>query len=126
MKTFFLSFFILIPVLVTSGKIGKVSSDDSNKTILEADKEVYFDDSIQKLVATPNARLKSGPILLTAERIEYDTNTSEALAIGKVILTDGNFRLLAEKTMLNMETGDFNATEVKTMLYPLAYKVQRV
>ena len=122
MKTFFLSFFILIPVLVTSGKIGNVSSDDSNKTILEADKEVYFDDSIQKLVATPNARLKSGPILLTAERIEYDTNTSEALAIGKVILTDGNFRLLAEKTMLNMETGDFNATEVKTMLYPLAIK----
>jgi lipopolysaccharide assembly outer membrane protein LptD (OstA) len=122
-KTFFLLILILTLLGTTYGQQDESTpSSNSQKTFLESDKEVYLDQSIQKLVATPNARLQSGPILLTADRIEYDTNTSEALATGKVILTDGTLRILAETTRINLKTGDFNATKIKTMLYPLAIR----
>ena len=126
MKTFFFPFIILLSITFTFGQNEDSSSPNANKTILESDEEVYFDQALQKLVATPNARLQSGSILLTAHRIEYDRNQSEALATGKVLLTDGTIRLLAEKTKINLITGDFNASKVKTMLYPIASKSREI
>lgn len=126
MKTFFFPFIILLSITFTFGQNEDSSSPNANKTILESDEEVYFDQALQKLVATPNARLQSGSILLTAHRIEYDRNQSEALATGKVLLTDGTIRLLAEKTKINLITGDFNASKVKTMLYPIALKSREI
>jgi hypothetical protein len=125
-KTFFFPFIILLSITFTFGQNEDSSSPNANKTILESDEEVYFDQALQKLVATPNARLQSGSILLTAHRIEYDRNQSEALATGKVLLTDGTIRLLAEKTKINLITGDFNASKVKTMLYPIALKSREI
>ena len=113
MKTFFLLILILTLLGTTYGQQDESTpSSNSQKTFLESDKEVYLDQSIQKLVATPNARLQSGPILLTADRIEYDTNTSEALATGKVILTDGTLRILAETTRINLKTGDLMSDDL--------------
>ena len=126
MKTFFFPFIILLSITIAFGQNEDSSSPNANKTILESDEEVYFDQALQKLVATPNARLQSGSILLTAHRIEYDRNQSEALATGKVLLTDGTIRLLAEKTKINLITGDFNASKVKTMLYPIALKSREI
>ena len=80
MKTFFFPFIILLSITIAFGQNEDSSSPNANKTILESDDEVYFDQALQKLVATPNARLQSGSILLTAHRIEYDRNQSEALA----------------------------------------------
>ena len=80
----------------------------TTKTILEADREVFYDEKLKRLVAEPNARLQSGDVLLTADRIEYDRNQSEALALGKVILSDGIIRLLAGKIRINLQSGDFN------------------
>ncbi len=98
----------------------------SSKTILESDNDVYFDETIQKLVASGNARLQSGNILLTANRIEFDRNQSIATASGKVILTDGEIRLLSKDLSVSLISGDFNATDVKTMLYPLAIKAEQI
>jgi hypothetical protein len=42
------------------------------------------------------------------------------------LLTDGTIRLLAEKTKINLITGDFNASKVKTMLYPIALKSREI
>ena len=92
----------------------------TTKTILEADREVFYDEKLKRLVAEPNARLQSGDVLLTADRIEYDRNQSEALALGKVILSDGIIRLLAGKIRINLQSGDFNASEVKAGIYPWA------
>ena len=86
---------------------------DQAKTILEAEKEVFFDDESQRLIATPNARLSSGSLLLVADRIEYDRNKTMAFARGQVTLTDGTLRLLAREMEINLSTGDFQALEVK-------------
>ena len=91
----------------------------SSKVILESDNDVYFDEKLLKLVASGNARLENGSLLLTADRIEFDQNRSLASANGKVILTDGDFRILAKDLEISLQTGDFNASEIKTMLFPL-------
>ena len=91
---------------------------DQAKTILEAEKEVFFDDESQRLIATPNARLSSGSLLLAADRIEYDRNKTMAFARGQVTLTDGTLRLLAREMEINLSTGDFKAFEVKAGFYP--------
>ena len=91
---------------------------DQAKTILEAEKEVFFDDESQRLIATPNARLSSGSLLLVADRIEYDRNKTMAFARGQVTLTDGTLRLLAREMEINLSTGDFQALEVKAGFYP--------
>ena len=120
MKTFFFPLLISILVQISFGQIENSPPKDSNKTILEADNEVYFDEELQRMVAAPNARLESGPVLLLADRIEYDANQSEAFAEGKVILSDGDIRLLARRIKLNLITGDFNASEIKFGIYPWA------
>ena len=120
MKTFFFPLLISILVQISFGQIENSPPKDSTKTILEADNEVFFDEVLQKMVAAPNARLESGPVLLLADRIEYDANQSEAFAEGKVILSDGEIRLLARRIKLNLITGDFNASEIKFGIYPWA------
>ena len=87
-------------------------NNDNAKTILEAEKEVYFDEKIQRLIATPKARLSSGNLLLTADRIEYERNRTMAFAWGQVTLTDGTLRHLAQNLEINLGTGDFKALEV--------------
>ena len=104
----------------SNGQSELPENNATSKTILEADSEVYYDDELKRLVAEPNARLQSGDVLLTADRIEYDRNQSEALALGKVILSDGIIRLLAGKIRINLESGDFNASEVKAGIHPWA------
>ena len=76
MKTFFFPLLISILVQISFGQIENSPPKESNKTILEADNEVYFDEELQRMVAAPNARLESGPVLLLADRIEYDANQS--------------------------------------------------
>ena len=51
------------------------------KQFLKQTKKFTLTTQFKNLLATPNARLKSGPILLTAERIEYDTNTVRHLQL---------------------------------------------
>ena len=93
-------------------------NNDNAKTILEAEKEVYFDEKIQRLIATPKARLSSGNLLLTADRIEYDRNRTMAFAWGQVTLTDGTLRLLAQNLEIDLGSGDFKALEVRAGFYP--------
>ena len=88
------------------------------KTILEAEKEVFFDDETQRLIATPNARLSNGSLLLTANRIEYDRNRTIAFARGDVTLTNGTLRILARELEINLSTADFKALDVKAGFYP--------
>jgi LPS-assembly protein len=119
-KTFFFTTLIAMMVHFSNGQSELPENNATSKTILEADSEVYYDDELKRLVAEPNARLQSGDVLLTADRIEYDRNQSEALALGKVILSDGIIRLLAGKIRINLESGDFNASEVKAGIHPWA------
>ena len=100
------------------GQTKSIESTSLDKTILEAEGEVFYDDNIQRLIATPNAKLQSADILLTAERIEYDQINGNVYASGKVIFSDGFIRVLAREVSINLGTGDFNASEVKSGFYP--------
>ena len=66
-------------MLWTSFAIGQNQGAEptlNNKTTLDSDNEVYYDELSGRLVATPNARLQSGKVLLTANHIELDRNQS--------------------------------------------------
>ena len=102
------------------------TAENFDQTILDAENEVYFDGKRGKLIATPNARLRSGDILLIAKRIELNRKQNEAVAIGNVILSDGEFRLLCESMQINLISGDFNATNVKFGLYPWAIEAEEI
>ena len=122
--------FLFISIALHAQPAAKPLPADANagnaKTVLEADDVVYFDGNIKRLVAYPNARLSSGKTLLTANRIEYDRNSSNAFAKGDVIFTNGKFRLLAEDMEMNLSTGDFNASEVKAGFYPWATESKQI
>lgn len=122
---FFLSLISFLSPLIFAEEKAE-NEINSGKTILDAENEVFFDDQLGKLVATPNARLRSGKILLIAERIEYDHNQSQALATGNIILSDGEFRLLSESIQINLISGDFNATNVKFGIYPWAIQAEEI
>jgi hypothetical protein len=122
--------FLFISIGLHAQPAAKPLPADANagnaKTVLEADDVVYFDGNIKRLVAYPNARLSSGKTLLTANRIEYDRNSTNAFAKGDVIFTNGKFRLLAEDMEMNLSTGDFNASEVKAGFYPWATESKEI
>ena len=52
------------------------------------------------------------------KRIEYDQINGNVYASGKVIFSDGFIRVLAREVSINLGTGDFNASEVKSGFYP--------
>ena len=89
----------------------------TGKPVLEGD-PIVFDESRNLLVAS-NARLRNGPMLLLADKIELDRNASLATATGKVILTAGAFRALADSMILNLESGDVTATNFRMGLDPV-------
>ena len=126
MKTFFFSFLISSLSTLASTPNEVKTAENLNKTILDAENEVFFDGKRGKLIATPNARLRSGDILLIAKRIELDQKQNEAVAIGNVILSDGEFRLLSESMQINLISGDFNATNVKFGIYPWAIQAEKI
>jgi LPS-assembly protein len=125
-KTFFFSFLISSLSTLASAPNELETAENFDKTILDAENEVFFDGKLGKLVATPNARLRSGNILLIAKRIELDQKQNEAVAIGNVILSDGEFRLLSESMQINLISGDFNATNVKFGIYPWAIQAEKI
>ena len=108
------------------GQIKNTIIHDSNKTILEAENEVFFDENLERFIASPNAVLRSNQLLLQASRIEYDRNAGIVYAQGKVILSDGVIRLLASHINLNLITGDFNSSKVKFMIYPWAIESEKL
>ncbi|MDG0963481.1 MAG: hypothetical protein P8O23_00335, partial [Opitutales bacterium] len=126
MKTFFFPLLISTLAQLLMGQIETTIIYDSNKTILEAENEVFWDEKLQRFIAYPNAILRSNQLLLQANRIEYDRNAGTVYAQGKVILSDGIVRLLANHINLDLISGDFNSSRVKFMIYPWAIQSQQL
>lgn len=51
-----------------------------------------------------------GPVTLTADHIEYDTQTGNVLADGHVVATRGNTKITADHLAGNLKSGDVQAT----------------
>lgn len=110
---------LLVSLLLSGGVFFASAQPQGENSELTADGPIVFDEARNLIVATNNARLRSGSALLIADRIEFDRNASIARASGKVSLTGGAFRALADSLTLNLESGDLTATNYRMGFDPI-------
>ena len=74
---------------------------------------------IERLEATGDVVLVSGPDAAEADRAEYSIDSGVIVMTGDVLLTQGNNALTSEKMIVNLVTGTAQMTgRVKTILQP--------
>ena len=95
------------------------AQDEAPTANLTADDPIVFEEATNQLIASGNARLRNGHMLLLADRIELDRNTSVAMAKGNVILTMQNFRALADSITLHLDSGDMTAVNFRMGIDPI-------
>jgi len=71
-----------------------------------------------EVVFSGNARLLDGAALLTADEIRYNRLTDTATATGRVTLTRGPQRLLADKLVYQRRAGTFSAEGIRVGYHP--------
>ena len=83
--------------------------------------ESEFDQQTGEWVGRGNARLRDEGegLLLTADEMRYNLKTMVATAVGNVVLTRGEARLLADRLSYDGRTGSFEAHSVRLGQYPL-------
>lgn len=69
-------------------------------------------------VVRGNARLSDGTLLLLADEIRYNAKTHVATALGHIQFTRGNLRLLADRLVYNRATGEFTAENIRVGSHP--------
>lgn len=72
---------------------------------LVADHVQHIGGDRRLVIAEGDVELTRGTARLLADRIEYDQDTGEAVALGRVIFYDGEDRLAAERIDYNVRTG---------------------
>jgi len=87
--------------------------EQSNGTLLDCDLPIIYSDNNQTLVARGNARIVNRDILLQADTLSWDRTTDHVEAKGKVILNYRDFRLLADWLEVDLQTGEYWATEAR-------------
>jgi LPS-assembly protein len=84
---------------------------------IEADRNVA-DVATGELMLTGNVRLQDERVLLTADEARWNQKTETATAVGHVVLTRGEVRLLADRLTYNRKDGSFYAEGVRLGSYP--------
>ncbi len=84
---------------------------------LSADKTEY-DFVGGDAILSGNARLGDGTTLLTADEIRFNKKTNVATASGRVTLTRGPQRLLADKLTYDLRAASFTAESIRLGSYP--------
>jgi len=69
-------------------------------------------------IGTGNARLRDGPVLVTADQIRYNPKTQVARAAGHVTLTYRSERLLADQLTYERGNGNFTTGPLRIGTYP--------
>jgi LPS-assembly protein len=85
----------------------------SQELQLESDQPIEFDEANKKMIATGEAALTYGDLILRANRIEYDQATGFADAIGNVRISQEGYRFLAERLKVNIQSQEVEATNVR-------------
>ena len=111
--------FLRPSLLLCLGNILLCAQEDAPTASLTADDPIVFQGATNQFIASGNARLKNGPMLLLADRIELDRNASVAMATGNVILTMQNFRALADSITLHLDSGDMTAVNFRMGIDPI-------
>ncbi len=93
---------------------------------LEGDESLVYDDVKKTVTAKGNAILRSSEFLLVAEEIKFDRNQSMVSATEKVILSAHGYRILCDRIILDLQTGNFDAQDVKTGSYPWVLETKQL
>ena len=93
---------------------------------LEADNPLEYDQEKETITATGNALLTGDGIHLSAERMILHRNTATVQADVSVVLGVVGYRLLAKSLTLDLQSGDFNAEDVKTGLHPWIIEAEQL
>ena len=117
--------FLRTYLLLCLGNILLFAQEDATTASLTADDPIVFEGATNQFIASGNARLKNGPMLLLADRIELDRNASIATAKGNVILTMQNFRALADSITLHLDSGDMTAVNFRMGIDPIVTEGQK-
>lgn len=80
---------------------------------LVSDQPIEFDEANKKMIATGEAALTYGELVLRANRIEYDQATGTADAIGNVRISQEGYRFLAERLKINVQNQHVDAFNVR-------------
>lgn len=80
---------------------------------LESDQPIEFDEANKKMIATGEASLTYGDLILRANRIEYDQESGLADAIGNIRISQEGYRFLAERLKVNIQTQEVEAFDVR-------------
>ncbi len=94
------------------------TNEPAKGIVLEADAPLEYDDSNQTVTASRNAVLTAEGIILNADRITWNRQTSLVRADGSVSLGVVGYRLLAQSLILDLASGTFTAEKVKTGMFP--------
>lgn len=80
---------------------------------LESDQPIEFDEANKKMIATGEASLTYGDLILRANRIEYDQESGVADAIGNIRISQKGYRFLADRLKIGIQTQEVEAFDVR-------------
>ena len=86
---------------------------------LVSDQPIEFDEANKQMIATGEAQLTYGDLILSANRIVYNQENGIANGEGNIRISQEGYRLLAERIRINIETKEVEAFDVRFGSPPL-------
>ena len=109
-------YFKYLLLLIVLGSLrGQSNRPSATSTLIECDQPIVYLDNNQTAVARGNAKLVNQDILLYADQLVWRGAESIAEANRSVIMNYGETRLLADFMVVNFETGEYWAENVRAL-----------
>lgn len=99
-----------IPVLLPVFLIGMVSAQEIQ---LVSDQPIEFDEANRQMIATGEAALTYGDLILRANRIVYNEESGRAEAEGNIRISQKGYRLIAERLKIDLASQEVEAEKVR-------------
>lgn len=101
---------VSIPVLLPVFLIGMVSAQEIQ---LVSDQPIEFDEANKQMIATGEAALTYGDLILRANRIVYNEESGRAEAEGNIRISQKGYRLIAERLKIDLASQEVEAEKVR-------------
>ena len=101
---------VFIPVLLPVFLIGMASGQEIQ---LVSDQPIEFDEANRQMIATGEAALTYGDLILRANRIVYNEENGRAEAEGNIRISQKGYRLIAERLKIDLASQEVEAEKVR-------------
>ena len=99
-----------LPTLLMIFLIGTLSAQEIQ---LVSDQPIEFDEAKKQMIATGEATLTYGDLVLRANRIVYNEESGRAEAEGNIRISQKGYRLLAERLRIDLASREVEAEKVR-------------